>query len=123
MIECVKKFIEKHYINRFLCVNMEKEKWKVPEPTPEIAGYKDFVNQDTFFYFFPNIFINEVCAEKDYKAILKKLLDQGLLMHDKGMYTFTTDLNQWRKNQKVVAVSSKILDPWFPHVYYEYIPR
>lgn len=121
--DCVKKFIEQYYIKRFLCVNMEEDRNKVPEPTSYTAGYKDAVNHKTYFYIFPKVFINEVCDGLDHKEVLKELRDKDLIKHDEGMYTLTVDLNKWRKSQKVIAISHDILDPWFPHVYYQYKPQ
>ncbi len=80
----------------------------VEQKTYNRAGYRKFEDEAWNYYFFPNIFYDEILKGKDQKTFLKELANKGAILQDNQGNNTQSIFIPREKQQRVICIAPAI---------------
>jgi hypothetical protein len=110
MIAQVRHFVQAYGDSRFDQLNFELIDNKRAATSHSRAGYVNVTGKSNVYYFFSEVFRNEVCKSYDRGQVLTALKEAGHLVTDTGRWDKQERLGNNGRRQRFFAVKDSILD-------------
>jgi len=117
LINCINKDGSSRFENPWAknSNNFSMQNATIEQKTHNRAGYKKFENEVWNYYFFPNIFYDEILKGKDPKIFLKALANKGVILQDNQDNNTQSIFIPGEKQRRLICIAPNIINAGVDH--------